>query len=217
MLEVAQLDDLGVDRQRRDRIQAGRRLVVEQDARPRRQRARDRHAPPLPARQFRRHAVARTRRVRRTRAPRRRARSTSAIGMTRLLEQAVARRSRARSASRTARLPETPCRGSTRTGIKSASDSRSTRVSVDEDLRRASGFSRPRISRRIVDLPAPLAPRMIFMSARQQREADVRRGSTLSSNASDTSSKAMTGVGAVGPSLDRAASVSQYITRSATW
>ena len=56
-LEVAQLDDLLVDGQRRDRIEAGRRLVVEQDARLRGHRPRDRDAPPLPARELRRHAV----------------------------------------------------------------------------------------------------------------------------------------------------------------
>ena len=47
--EVAQLDDLLVHRQRGNRIEPGRRLVVEEDARLGRHRARDRDAAPLPA------------------------------------------------------------------------------------------------------------------------------------------------------------------------
>ena len=56
-LEIAQLDDLLVHRQRRNRVEPGRRLVVEEDARLRRHRPRDRDAAPLAAREFRRHAV----------------------------------------------------------------------------------------------------------------------------------------------------------------
>ncbi len=55
--EVAQLDDFLVHGDRRDRIEAGRRLVVEQDARLGRHRPGDGHAPPLAARQLRRLAV----------------------------------------------------------------------------------------------------------------------------------------------------------------
>ena len=57
VLEVAQLDDLLVDRRRRNRIETGGRLVVEQHRRLGRHRARDRDAAALPARQLRRHAV----------------------------------------------------------------------------------------------------------------------------------------------------------------
>ncbi len=56
-LEVAQLDDLGVDGQRRHRIEPGGRLVVEQQRRPRRHRPRDRDAAALAARQGRRQLV----------------------------------------------------------------------------------------------------------------------------------------------------------------
>src|SRR6266550_2182667 len=47
--EIAQLDDLFVDCQRRNRIEAGRRLIVEKDARLGRHRPGDCHAPALPA------------------------------------------------------------------------------------------------------------------------------------------------------------------------
>jgi hypothetical protein len=41
---LEQLDDLGVDRPGSDRIEAGRRLVVQQNRRLGRHRARDRHS-----------------------------------------------------------------------------------------------------------------------------------------------------------------------------
>ena len=110
-LEVAQLDDLLVDRHRRDRVEAGRRLVVEQDARLGGHRARDRDAPPLPAGQLRRHPVDELAEadeaehlLARARRPRRRA-------ACRLLEQLVADVLARRSASRRARPPGTPSRG----------------------------------------------------------------------------------------------------------
>ena len=55
-----------------------------------------------------------------------------------------------------------------------------------------SGFSSPRISRRIVDLPAPLAPRKILVWPVFNVKDTFRRIS-LSSNASDTLSKTMIG------------------------
>ncbi len=57
VLEVAQLDDLLVDRNGRNRIKAGRRLVVEHDARLGGHGSRDRHAAALPAGELRRHAI----------------------------------------------------------------------------------------------------------------------------------------------------------------
>ena len=108
--EVAQLDDFLVHGDRRNRIEAGRRLVVEQDARLGRHRPGDGHAPPLAARQLGRLAVdeigqadeaedfldaARWRRPSSSSAPR----------------TACSRRSRGPSASRRAPLPGTPSRG----------------------------------------------------------------------------------------------------------
>jgi hypothetical protein len=55
--EIAQLDDLLVDGQRGDRIEAGGRLVVEQDARLGRHRARDGDAAALSAGELRGHAI----------------------------------------------------------------------------------------------------------------------------------------------------------------
>jgi hypothetical protein len=57
VLQVPELDDLVVDRIRRDRIEPGGRLVVEQDARLEGHGARNRHAPPLAAGQLRRLLV----------------------------------------------------------------------------------------------------------------------------------------------------------------
>ena len=56
----------------------------------------------------------------------------------------------------------------------------------------ASGFRSPRISRRIVDFPAPLAPRKIFVCPAFSVNETLRRIS-LSSNASDTPSNTMIG------------------------
>ena len=61
---------------------------------------------------------------------------------------------------------------SARTFIISSSDIPSTRSPLTQ-MTPASGLSSPRISFRIVDFPAPLAPRMIFVSPGDQREADV--------------------------------------------
>ena len=107
--EVAQLDDLGVDGHRGDRVEPGRRLVVEQDlaAWPS-SRARSRRAaadrPTAP-----RASCRCARPARRSPAPPRpggpRPRAACRSPRT-----ACSRRSRARSASRTARLPGTPCR-----------------------------------------------------------------------------------------------------------
>jgi hypothetical protein len=56
-LQVAQLDDLGVDGQGGHRVEAGGRLVVEQESRLEGHRPGDGDAATLPARQFRRHLV----------------------------------------------------------------------------------------------------------------------------------------------------------------
>jgi hypothetical protein len=61
----------------------------------------------------------------------------------------------------------------------------------------SSGFSRPRISRRIVDFPAPLAPRKIFVCPVFSVKLISLR-ITFSSNASDTRSN--TTIGPPGPS-----------------
>ena len=56
-LQVPQLDDLVVDGHRRNRVEPGRRLVVEQNSRLGRHRARDGHAAALPAGELRRLAI----------------------------------------------------------------------------------------------------------------------------------------------------------------
>src|SRR5690348_16087604 len=65
-----------------------------------------------------------------------------------------------------------------------------------------SGLSRPRISFRIVDLPAPLAPRMSLVRPVISVKLTSRR-ITLSSNASDTLSN--TTIGEPGPSASSSA------------
>ena len=109
-LEIAELDDLVVDRRRGDRIEPGRRLVVEQRlaawrSSPARWRRAAAGRPTAPTASGRR-----TPRARRSPAPRPRARPLRrAAGA--FPRTAGSRRSRARSANRTARLPGTPCRG----------------------------------------------------------------------------------------------------------
>ena len=186
VLEVAQLDDLVVDRQRRDRIEAGRRLVVEQDARlAPSARARSRRAgagrPRAPTASGRAYSPSPTKPehfVARARRPPRSADSS--------LRTAGSRRSRARSANRTARLPGTPCRAvrarasdRARTSCRPAARRRrSARVRLQQAEDQPQDRGLARAARAKDDLHV----------ARQQREADRRSGSTLSSNASDTSS-----------------------------
>ena len=55
-----------------------------------------------------------------------------------------------------------------------------------------SGFQRPRISFRIVDLPEPLAPRITFVCPGSSVKL-TSFSTTLSSKASDTLSSTMTG------------------------
>ena len=188
VLEVAQLDHLFVDRRRRDRVEPGRRLVVEQDARLGRHRARDRHAPALSARQLRRHPVDELLEadepehlLARAAAPRRAA--------CRSLRTACSRRSPRPSANRRARLPGTPCRGRTAPSSAPARSSLSTRLPLTKIVP-PSGFSKPRISFRIVDFPEPLPPRMILVWPGSSAKLTSFR-TTLSSKASETLSSTM--------------------------
>ena len=173
--EVAQLDDLLVDRQRRDRIEAGRRLVVEQDARLGRHRPGDRDAAALPARQLRRHPVDELGEAdeaehfldplvdlveRQCRSPR----------------TACSRRSRAPSASRRARLPGRPCRG--RRGPPSARlrvmlSTRSPLTKIDAGVRLQQPEDQPQDRR----LPGAARAEEDLRVPGLQREADVVAGS----------------------------------------
>ena len=103
------------------------------------------------------------------------------------LRTACSRRSPRRSASRRARLPGTPCRGRRAPSSAPARSCSSTRSPLTQIVP-PSGFSRPRISFRIVDLPEPLAPRMILVWPGSSVKLTSCR-TTLSSNASDTLSK----------------------------
>ena len=109
VLEVAKLDHLLVDRDRRDRIETGGRLVVEQDARLGGHGASNRDAAPLPARELRRHAVDE---LRQPNEPEHFL--DAGLDLVRLaypsLRTACSRRSPRPSANRTARLPGTPSR-----------------------------------------------------------------------------------------------------------
>ncbi len=85
---------------------------------------------------------------------------------------------------------------SSRTFIISRSDLSSTRSPLTQ-ITPASGLSRPTISLRMVDFPAPLAPRKIFVWPLMSVKLTSRR-MTFSSNASDTWSN--TTIGDPGPS-----------------
>jgi hypothetical protein len=85
---------------------------------------------------------------------------------------------------------------SARTFISASSGMRSTRSPFTQMIPE-SGFSSPRISLRMVDLPAPLAPRMSLVRPVISVKLTSRR-ITLSSNASDTLSN--TTIGDPGPS-----------------
>ncbi len=189
-LEIPQLDDLVVDGDRRDRIEPGRRLVVEQDPRLGRHRPRDRHAAALPAGELRRLAIDVLRETDEA--------EHLFHAAVRLLERhvrtprtACSRRSRAPSASRRARPPGTPCRG--RRGPASA-DPRSC-------------CPRARRSRRSGRRPASAARGSAAGSSTCRRRSRPGRSScapvfsvklmsrriTFSSNASDTSSNTTIG------------------------
>ena len=108
-VQVAHLHDQVGDRGGGDRVEAGRRLVVEHELRPRHQRARDRHAPALAAGELARACGRRSARGPRSRASRARA-PRSPRPPARRPRPAGSRRSRRRSASRRARPPGRPCR-----------------------------------------------------------------------------------------------------------
>src|SRR5690606_14434652 len=91
---------------------------------------------------------------------------------------------------------------SARTSISSASLIRSTRRPSTCTSPR-SGLSRPRMMRRTVDFPAPLAPRNTFR--RPGRSVKLTsRSTTWSSNASQTFRNTTTGSSRAGPRLPRA-------------
>ena len=178
-----------VDRRRRDRIQPGRRLVVEQDARLERHRARDRDAPPLAAGQLRRHLV-------------------DVLGQAdepeHLLDAPVDLVERhlgffvqlvadvlahGQRVEQRAFLEDHAEIGAHR--IISSSVSWSTRSPFTQ-ITPASGLSRPVMIFRIVDLPEPLAPRMILVCPLISVKL-TSFSTTLSSNASYTWSNMITG------------------------
>ena len=162
VLEIAQLDDLVVDRRRRDRIEAGRRLVVEQDlaawtpsrARSPRGGAARPTAPTASCRC--------ARRGRRSRAPPSTRRSTSVERHVGLLVQLVADvLAHGQRVEERAFLEDHAEVGAHRHHLALGQ--------LVDALRRspstapASACSSPRMIFRMVDLPEPLAPRMIFV------------------------------------------------------